>query len=165
MLRLEPMDDDSFRTFLDRHITRRAERWVRRGVWRADRAVETCRKEYEELLPQGRTTPGHHFVHAVAAETGAVVGEAWYRARESGGKIDFYIHWIGIEPEFQRRGYGTRLLQLLEDEARKLGAPRTTLSVWTDNPVAHAMYRKLGYVVLNVTMGKEVPAEAEAVLR
>jgi ribosomal protein S18 acetylase RimI-like enzyme len=156
MLRLEPMDDASFRTFLERHIARRAERWVQRGIWRPDRALETCRREYAEMLPQGRSTPTHHFLRAVATETGSVVGEAWYRARESGGKIDFYIHWIAIEPEFRRRGYGTYLLQLIEREARRLGADRTTLTVWTDNPGAEAMYRKLGYVVTNVTMARDV---------
>lgn len=154
MIRLEPMDDAGFRAFLDRAIPRRAEKWVQRGIWSPDRALEASRQEYAELFPRGRETPHHHFRDVVETASGAVVGEAWYTARESGGKVEFWIQWISIWPEHRRRGYGRELLGLLEEEARRLGAPRSILTVWMDNPGALALYAKLGYTPSNMTLTK-----------
>ena len=157
MLRLRPMDEEGFRAFLDRAVPRRAERWVRRGLWTKEQALEASRREYAESFPQGRSTPGQFFSDAVEDTTATVVGEAWYSARALGGKVEFWIQWISIWPEFRRQGYGARLLGLLEDEARRRGADRTLLTVWTDNPSAQALYARLGYVVTNLTMAKPLP--------
>jgi len=45
-------------------------------------------------------------------------------------------------------------LRLLENEALGLGADRTGLSVWTDNPEAIALYTKLGYAMVHMRMTK-----------
>jgi GNAT superfamily N-acetyltransferase len=155
------MDDAGFRAFRDRAIARRAERWTARGIWRADRALEASRKDYAETFSQGRETPNQNFLDVVEASTGAVVGEAWYRARESGGKIEFWIMWISIWPEHRRKGYGAELLGLLEEEARRLGAERTLLDVWADNPGAFALYTKVGYVLSSRTLVKDVRTTGE----
>ena len=160
MLRLDSMDDEAFRAFLERAVPRRAERSVRRGIWLADRALETSRREYAALFAQGRQTPNHHFFDVVETASGATVGEAWYEAVESGGKVQFWIQWIAIWPEFQRRGYGRELLRLLEAEARSLGAERTILIVWTDNPGALALYTKVGYAPTNQCMTKAIDGTA-----
>lgn len=144
MIHLRAVDDAGFAAFVQRAIPRRAERWTRRGLWRAENAIETSRREYAETFPQGRATPGHH-IFEVIDDAGSIVGEAWYSARANGGKVDFYIQWIAIWPEHRGRGLGTALLGLLEGEARRLGADRTSLTVWEDNPAALALYTRLGY--------------------
>jgi ribosomal protein S18 acetylase RimI-like enzyme len=165
VLRLEPMDDAAFEAFLRRAVPRRAERWVARGIWTPDRALEASRQAYAEQFPQGRKTPGNCLYDVVDTPSGSVVGEAWYTAREGGGKITFWIEWIAIWPEYRRRGFGSELLGLLEQEALRLGADRTGLTVWTDNPRALALYTKLGYTAANVNMVKPAggtrPPEAE----
>lgn len=157
MLRLVPMDDAAFEAFLQRAVPRRAERSVRRGIWLADRALEASRQDYARLFAQGRQTPNHHFVDVVETASGATVGEAWYEASESGGKVHFWIQWIAIWPEYQRRGYGRELLGLLEAEALRLGAEKTLLNVWTDNPGALALYTRVGYAPTSLTMAKAIP--------
>ncbi len=150
------MDDAGFAAFLERAVPRRAERWARRGIWRADRALEASRQEYAELFANGRRTPNQYFVDVIDSASGTVVGEAWYQSREIGGKVEFYIQWIQIWPEHRRRGYGEELLRRLEEEARRRGAERSVLTVWTDNPEAQALYTKTGYRPSNVTMTKEL---------
>ena len=43
-------------------------------------------------------------------------------------------------------GIGTRLMQVLEDESRRLGARRLYLTVWSANVSAVHVYRKVGYI-------------------
>jgi len=42
-------------------------------------------------------------------------------------------------------GIGTALMQLLEEESRRLGGERLYLDVWSANPAAIRVYTKLGY--------------------
>ena len=161
MIRLEPMDDAGFREFLERIVPARAERWVRRGLWTADRGLATSRQEYASLFSQGRSTPGHYFANVVESTRGKIVGEAWYHAREAGGKVQFWIQWIRIWPEHRRRGYATDVLRLLEATARGMGAESLRLSVWADNPGALALYRKVGFEVARMDLVKPVAPAGE----
>jgi ribosomal protein S18 acetylase RimI-like enzyme len=156
MVRLVPMDDDGFRLFLERAIPRRAERWTNRGIWTRERAIEASRQAYAETFPQGRATPHQFFLHVVDGRSGRTVGEVWFESREGGGKVDFHIQWLGIEPEFRGQGFGTETLRLLEQEARHRGADATRLEVWLDNPDALRLYSRLGYETQVICMAKPV---------
>lgn len=156
MIRLVPMDDAGFRSFLDRAIPRRAERYAQRGIWQPDKALEASRELYAELFVRGRLTPHQHFVDVIDDASGTRAGEVWYEVRESGGKVDFCIQWLHIEPEFRRRGFATEALRLLEEEARRRGAEWTRLMVWTDNPGAIHLYSKLGYATQTMGMAKSL---------
>ncbi|MGI0054561.1 MAG: GNAT family N-acetyltransferase [Thermoplasmata archaeon] len=156
VIRLQPVDDVAFEAFLQRAISRRAERWVRRGIWTPEAGLAASREAYAEIFPQGRLTAHQQVCDVVESDTGARVGDVWYSTRESGGKVDFEINWLGIEPGYRRRGYATRVLGLLEAEARSLGAERTRLTVWMDNPDARRLYHKLGYTTQTVGLVKSV---------
>ncbi len=86
------------------------------------------------------------------------MGETWYTAKEEGGKVQFWVQWLGIDPPYRRRGYATEALGWLEREARKLGSDRLLLTVWMDNPGAIALYSALGYTANNMNMVKRLSA-------
>ena len=154
MVRLEPMSEADFAQYLARAIPRRAERFASRGIWSEREALDASRETYGRLLPQGVHTPGNHFCHVIDGVSGQRVGEAWYTTRKEGGVLHFWVEWIWIEPEHRRHGYATEALRLLEGEARRLGAPQIGLDVWTDNPGAVELYRKLGYSPALLSMVK-----------
>lgn len=52
---------------------------------------------------------------------------------------------IMIDESFTHKGYGLESCLLLEKEAAKLGVEKLTLEVRTDNAVAIALYKKLGF--------------------
>jgi len=162
MIRLQPMSETEFGTFLERAIPRRAERYARRGVWAEEQAVAASRALYSRLLPNGLHTPGHHFCHIVDQAAGTRVGEVWYKAGDEGGVVQFWIEWIWVEPEHRRRGFATGALRLLEQEARRLGATRLGLDVWLDNPGAIELYRKMGYSATSMSMVKALGTTDEA---
>jgi len=145
LIRLEPMGETDFRGFMDRAIPRRAAKWADRGIWSDRHALEASREMYGRTLPSGRDTPGNHFVNLIESTSGVRVGEAWYLAELLGGKMQFWVEWIQVEPGFRRKGYATAALQALEELARGLGADRIGLTVWADNPGASELYTKLGY--------------------
>lgn len=158
MPRLTPMNDAEFAAFLARAIPRRAATWVQRGIWTEERALEASRAAYQRVLPQGRATPGHHFFHVLDDSTGEPVGEVWYSAEDQGGKLQFWVEWIQIEPEHRRRGLASQVLLDLETTARLAGAERIGLNVWTDNPNAAALYAKLGFQPANMSLVKSLPS-------
>ena len=52
---------------------------------------------------------------------------------------------LGVLARFHRRGAGTRLLEAVEDWARRTGVRRLELSVMSDNESAISLYRKMGF--------------------
>lgn len=107
-----------------------------------------------ELLPQGRNTPHFHFCNIIDDLSGSVVGETWYNVQSKGGKLQFWIDWIWIEPQFRSRGFATQVFQHLEAEAVERGADRVGLHVLAENDVAIALYSSLGFEFTNHRMSK-----------
>jgi len=163
-VRLEPMGEEDYQRSLERGIPYYANQLAERGLCLKERALEVSISDFKELLPQGLKTPNRHLLNVVDQVTGDHVGEAWYTLRDRGGKVEFWIDWIWVEPPYRRRGVASAVLHLLEDEARRVGADRTGLSVWTDNPEAVALYSKLGYATHMMRMSKLLgdPAPAES---
>ena len=52
---------------------------------------------------------------------------------------------IKVISKYHRRGLGTEMMYLLEEEARKLGLQRSYLHVWAINDAALHLYKKVGY--------------------
>lgn len=60
------------------------------------------------------------------------------------GKTMFYLHSIGVLPEYQNSGYGTGLLSFIKDYAIKLGCSEMFVITDKGNPRACHVYEKLG---------------------
>lgn len=52
---------------------------------------------------------------------------------------------MGLRPEWRDSGWGTKLMQAALDAADRFGFTRIELTVYTTNPRAEALYRKLGF--------------------
>ena len=55
------------------------------------------------------------------------------------------IYTLDVDPEFRRKGVGTRLLNDLEEQFRSKGAAACRLEAAVENPAALGLYRKQGY--------------------
>lgn len=62
-------------------------------------------------------------------------------------KGDYYISNIAVYPDLRCRGYGTKLLEILEGEAKAAGCTRLVLDVETDNEKAVRLYERTGYII------------------
>ena len=91
---------------------------------------EICRRgiRYERLLAGGE-----------------MVGFASYGPAEKPGL--FKLHKIYLHPAWHGRGLGSLLLRHCEEEARRLGAERLTLTVNKKNAKAITAYRRNGFAI------------------
>jgi diamine N-acetyltransferase len=91
---------------------------------------------------------GEPFGHAWLLELrGRPVGYAvltWAFSVEAGGR-EACVDELYLVPEARNRGFGSRVLGLLEDEARALGVRRVFLEVARKNR-AIGLYRRAGYL-------------------
>ena len=58
---------------------------------------------------------------------------------------DCYLSNIAVYPQFRGLGLGTKLLGVIQEEARKTGSRRVVLDAETDNKRAVKLYERLGY--------------------
>jgi RimJ/RimL family protein N-acetyltransferase len=156
-LRLVEMDETPFREHRKHLVRDYAADKVRSGVWSEAEAEDRAAKEVDGLLPEGPATPDH-FLYSVRDESiPAEVGMLWVSLRDSGRSL--WIYDIIVHERFRRRGYATRILDLVEGKARELGAGKVELHVFGHNHGARALYEKMGYRPTSVIMAKLVSTE------
>jgi ribosomal protein S18 acetylase RimI-like enzyme len=61
-----------------------------------------------------------------------------------------WINYLSVDPDFQRKGLGRRLMRAIELKLRALGCPKINLQVRSDNSDALSFYEKIGYEKDNV---------------
>jgi len=67
-----------------------------------------------------------------------------YDLRRPDGKTMFYMHSVGLLPEYQNRGLGTKLLAFARDYARENSYSEMFVITDKGNPRACHVYEKLG---------------------
>ncbi|MDI6806761.1 MAG: GNAT family N-acetyltransferase [Candidatus Aenigmarchaeota archaeon] len=88
----------------------------------------------------------------IAEEDGKIVGFITYTSDK--GKIE--ISWIGIDPNYQRRGIGSKLLKRLESGLRQIGVKELRVKTVAESTIykpydqTRAFYRKMGFEVEKV---------------
>ena len=152
---LRPISDSEYVAWFDTVVPEYAADKVASGQWSEDSALDLSRKEYAELLPQGRNTENNH-IYTVLSIEGEPVGTLWFVAKDRAKRRIAYVYDILIAPEHRRRGHALRAFQALEQEVARLGLDGIALHVFGHNHAAKALYVKLGYVVTNINMFKSL---------
>jgi ribosomal protein S18 acetylase RimI-like enzyme len=71
-----------------------------------------------------------------------------------------WINYLGVAPEYRRKGWGRLLMNEAERRLRNLGCPKINLQVLSSNVEAVAFYRRLGYIDDEVvSMGKRLEVD------
>jgi ribosomal protein S18 acetylase RimI-like enzyme len=68
-------------------------------------------------------------------------GVAWKHGEENAS----IVHRLMVRPEFQGQGLARRMIEHVEEKARRLGYTSIRLDAYTENHVALRLYEKLGY--------------------
>ena len=88
-------------------------------------------------------------VFCVAEQNGQVLGYAGMQCVMG----ECYINNIAVFPQFRGMGIGTRLVQMLMEQAIQRDGVFISLEVRVSNLPALGLYRKLGFEVLSVRKG------------
>lgn len=144
--RIRADDAESFRAAVD--VVARERRWLY--------LTEAPPIERMRELVSANIAKGHpHFV--LVAEDGAaaqsVVG--WCTVTPLGRAVQAHVGGVamGVLPAWRDKGWGTRLMQAALAAADAFGFTRVELTVYTHNPRAAALYRKLGFVEEGIKRG------------
>ncbi len=155
-VRLEPLDQQEYDSWLARTVGEYAEEKVQAGNYDAGEALERAEQEFSELLPEGPVTPGQYMFSIVDASAGERVGVVWFAEIQRGPRREAFVYDLIVHEPFRRRGFARAAMLALEDEVRGLGIERIGLHVFGHNRAAWALYDQLGYEVTNVNMGKTI---------
>ncbi|NWG08306.1 MAG: GNAT family N-acetyltransferase [Chloroflexi bacterium] len=154
MIQLTPMTQSEFDAFLERLIPEYAADNVRAGYWDASDALERSRKETARLLPQGLQTKDHHLFTLYAGNQ--AVGIIWLKANLDNPIKNGFIFDVEVKKEFRGKGYGKKIMLLVEEKARELGLKSLGLHVFGYNMVARNLYESIGYEVSSLNMVKQL---------
>ena len=81
----------------------------------------------------------------IAKENNKIIGFAYcYTLLRPDGKTMFYLHSIGMLPNYQDKGYGSKLLSFIKEYSKEIGCSEMFLITDKGNPRACHVYEKLG---------------------
>ena len=67
-----------------------------------------------------------------------------------------WVYYLGVDPEFQRRGVGTSLMKRVESRLMGMGCPKLNLQIRANNSEVQSFYESLGYFAEDrLSMGKK----------
>ncbi|BEP15662.1 hypothetical protein acdb102_39730 [Acidothermaceae bacterium B102] len=151
---LQPMTAEEFATWREHSIRLYAEEHVTAGNYLAEEALARSSAEFDDRLPDGRSTSGMLLLVARDA-AGADVGMLWLSLTHPRGAPDTaFVFDIEVLPERRGQGYGHAVLAAAEDEVRRHGVGALGLNVFADNPTAIGLYTSAGYHVTTQQMRK-----------
>ncbi|MEO6510833.1 MAG: GNAT family N-acetyltransferase [Nocardioides sp.] len=137
---LRPMDAEEYDGYRAHLVTGYADDLFALGSFPDHAAaLEASEQSTQELLPEGRDTPGQHLWSAYDGDD--PVGILWIHVEEPRA----FIYDIEVHADRRRRGYGREVLDAGALAARELGAERLGLNVFGHNLGARTMYEQAGY--------------------
>lgn len=156
MITLVPMDEPAFQFFISQSTRDYAEDKIKAGAWDAEIAMQLSKEAMSKYLPKGLHTEGAYLYSVVEAETDIQAGYIWFNVTEGRQGREAFIYDIYIFEPFQGKGYGKQALLALDEEARKMKVAKIGLHVFGQNTRAFELYKKMGYLVTDITMSKEL---------
>lgn len=156
MIKLVQMDESTFQYFLSQSTRDYAEDKVKIGAWDAETALRQSKEEMTQFLPKGLHTEGAYLYSVVEIESEAQAGYIWFNVAEGRGGREAFIYDIYIFEPFQGKGYGEQAMLALDEEARAMNVTKIGLHVFGQNHRALELYKKMGYIVTDITMSKEL---------
>lgn len=155
-VRFEPMSEQDYLAYLRKSVPEYAHDQVQSGNWHPAEAVARATHEFNTILPNGPRTPGN-FLYTILDEQGRKIGMLWYTLDEKRPRPQVFLADFFIFSEFRNRGYEDETLDALEAEWRAKGVGRVELQVFAHNAAEVELYRRHGYEVASLYLGKMLP--------
>lgn len=86
-------------------------------------------------------------ISILAQERGKIIGCCFVSMLERSGMAHIksaYIDLLVVDEKHRRKGVGRAIFQEVQKRAKKVGAKRIDLMVWSHNPVAESAYKAYG---------------------
>lgn len=150
MVKLEPIQQDDFDSFLEHEVGEYANDHVRNGNWSPEGALEKSRMEFENLLPDGIHSKDQ-YVWSIVDEDENKIGVLWVQVKDQKAFIYDFI----IDEAFRGKGYGKQALAAMDEQLKSMNAESVDLHVFGDNVIAQELYKKAGFEITGMHMRKQ----------
>ncbi|WP_342437462.1 GNAT family N-acetyltransferase [Paenibacillus sp. FSL L8-0436] len=154
MIKLVQMDEMAFQFFWSQSTRDYAEDKIKAGAWDAETALRQSQEEMVRFLPKGLHTDGAYLYSVMETESNTQAGYIWFNVTEARTGREAFIYDIYIFEPYQGKGYGKQALHALDESAREMGVSKIGLHVFGQNNRAFELYKKMGYLVTDITMSK-----------
>jgi hypothetical protein len=68
-----------------------------------------------------------------------------------------WVYYLGVDPDYRRRGIGTALMRRVESKLSAMGCPKLNLQIRAHNAEVQAFYEELGYFSEDrISMGRKL---------
>jgi putative NIF3 family GTP cyclohydrolase 1 type 2/ribosomal protein S18 acetylase RimI-like enzyme len=145
---LADMVDQEYERYIEKVIPEYAAAGGQATGTPPDEALVRARTQIEGLLHAGPRTPGQ-YLKSITAASGESVGVLWFAMDPDTAPGRVFIYDIFIDEAHRGRGLGSAAMQLLEEDASRLGAEEVALHVFSDNTGAIRLYERRGYEVIH----------------
>jgi len=119
--------------------------------------------DYESIsgfYKQIMTNPNFDFLVIKSDEQ--YLGYAWIEVREIQESVFMrankfvFVHQFSISKEYRNKGFGSQLMNKIEEIARDKGINRIQLDYWSDNELAREFYKKNEYKIYREFIYKDL---------
>jgi len=149
---LRKMTDDEFRLYFEKKIKRYTEVLSQNVHEEGEEPSSKALKQLNNLLPQGNKTPNHFLFNIYKDEH--VKGFVWLKVEKE--KKSAFLYEIYIFEEFRSKGFGTEVMNYIEEWLNKKEVHYLKLHVFGNNAGARRLYEKLGFGIVGVNMLKSI---------
>lgn len=146
------MSTKEFVKYRDMAISEYAENIVKAGRVAGDLAYEQSSREFDALAPKEGICTKDNCLYIVEANNKRI-GIFWYLTKNIMEDVVAFIADIRVDNTIRNQGYGRKILQIFEAEAKEKGYKYLGLNVFKDNPGAIHLYESEGYYIAYDTGG------------
>lgn len=143
------MSNNEFEKFIELSVSDYAQDLIKSGMCNEEAGFKSSKEQFDELLPQGKYTE-NNFFYMISNIKNEDIGTIWYSKFNQ--EVAF-INNILVYESFRMQGYGKQTLILIENEAKEKGINKILLHVFKFNHIAFALYKDLGYKVVEENSG------------
>jgi ribosomal protein S18 acetylase RimI-like enzyme len=139
MIRLVPMSDAMYQTYLEVTVREYAEDKIKAGNWQPEEALERSAQEFRKYLPDGVATQDNYLYDIQDEALGITVGMIWLARLMQGTKSIIFIYDFRIDEAHRRKGYGEQAMLTAEVQAKALSYDTIALHVFGHNHAARVV--------------------------
>lgn len=143
-IRFREISDDEFKEFIEKSVLDYSQDLIKSDLSSKENAFEDAKKQFDELLPEGKYTI-NNYIYTVVSSENEGVGIIWYRKNS---ESEAFICEFLIFEKFRKKGYGKQTLLLLDNDVKEKGFDKILLHVFRFNKTAFSLYDSLGYKIV-----------------
>lgn len=152
MISLRKMTGDEFKIYFDNKIERYSRVLSQNVHEEGEESFSKALKQLNNLLPQGLDTPNHYLLNIFKDDE--TIGFVWIKVETE--KKSAFLYEIYIFDKHRGKGYGTLVINDVEEWLKLKGIHYFKLHVFGSNTEARKLYERLGFGIAGINMLKSI---------